>query len=1180
MKQKLLYTLVLLYMSLCSSTVWAERERPAMPTASLESGNTYYLYNVEAGLFLGYDGTSTSVLGINENPLPIEISLLDNGAYNMRVTSITNGYIYSYDDYCHTNSSSYGSNSRYSYWAIAEDEANYLIQRSPLNTSYYNADQYLGWQGGSATSILANRPITDGVHWKLVTADGNGNRFAAAMKLYKALQMADAFVENGWNIDYYVDLYANRATADIEEMTQAAVNLRNGLNMSQGYQAPYWNEYPILWQTSEGAFGNNYDQTWTLPNNSYTSGTYFGRRLYNSEESSLSATVKIDEPSTFIYGLSGSTSNVTVTVYVDGVKTRELLNEQIDTYTTANSNNYTYTRYFEALEAGTHTIKWVFKSTANNSSRNCYIRNAGVMKSPLITVSLLEPGSLGTEVLYNTDHIKNVRRLKVKGKMNSDDWAKIKMMHYLQDLDLSEAEFTEIPEYQFSCAKDTSSLFIHAMKLPEGLEKINREAFYYSFIDHLDFPSTVTTVDRNAFSYSHLQELVLPNNLTDIKSSSSYFVFNNMYWLKKLVCPKNLTTIPYGTFFGNYYCTDVTLPEELTTISEYAFYENMRMTTTFPSKLKAIGERAFYHCQYANFSPLPESLESIGSYAFYNCNRITTLKIPENVSSIGSYAFQSCYYLTDVEIGTKIYNLSTSVFDNCTRLETLRLNSPTVVTYNTNSSQYPVSADHIKDVALIVPNHMVTSYKLDNYWYNFKSIEGFSTAEIQDWTLEGGLILNHDRLEGEPNLFIGGGGSLKINGETPMSFNNLTFWSDRNGFYGRLLSNCTNIDIKGALTVQYYTHTAKEWRFVSLPFDMKVGDITSNNPDAKYAIRYYDGANRAANGRSGSWKDYNTEEVIPAGSGFIFCSNMDRVTWYFKSLDNENKQLCVSNRDIVKTLDVNASENASNRGWNLVGNPWQCYYNDHMLNFTAPITVWNTLNKTYSAYSITDDDYAIRPNEAFFVQCPSAQFNTIGFPVGGRQLTDVIESQNAARPTSVSTRRMLVNVKISNGEAEDRTRVVLNENASMDYEMECDASKMMSMDASVAQIYSLDADDTQYAINERPVGNGVVQLGIYAGADGEYTLSLGRCDAENVVLIDYVTGTEQSLAMGYTFTARAGYDNGRFALRFNASEVTGIETVNNENTIANEPCYNLAGQRVVHSTKGVNIIGGRKVIVK
>ena len=69
------------------------------------------------------------------------------------------------------------------------------------------------------------------------------------------------------------------------------------------------------------------------------------------------------------------------------------------------------------------------------------------------------------------------------------------------------------------------------------------------------------------------------------------------------------------------------------------------------------------------------------------------------------------------------------------------------------------------------------------------------------------------------------------------------------------------------------------------------------------------------------------------------------------------------------------------------------------LRMSPPITVWDysaNYYGNYVAYSIIDDDYAIKPLEAIFVQCPD-EVNSISFPIDGRQLTDVIESQNAAR---------------------------------------------------------------------------------------------------------------------------------------------------------------------------------------
>ena len=153
----------------------------------------------------------------------------------------------------------------------------------------------------------------------------------------------------------------------------------------------------------------------------------------------------MDKDATLRYQVGNYNSNYSsyhyyrgvVDIYIDGALIRTV-------------NNYELDRewfFCDELTVGKHIIQWVFNYTG---TEYVYynIKNVATYATPLITVSLPEAGSLGTEVLNQVNNMSDVRRIKISGKMNSDDFARIDMMTQLFSIDMSETDVTEIPVQQ------------------------------------------------------------------------------------------------------------------------------------------------------------------------------------------------------------------------------------------------------------------------------------------------------------------------------------------------------------------------------------------------------------------------------------------------------------------------------------------------------------------------------------------------------------------------------------------------------------------------------------------------------------------------------------------------------------------------------------------------------------
>ena len=475
-------------------------------------------------------------------------------------------------------------------------------------------------------------------------------------------------------------------------------------------------------------------------------------------------------------------------------------------------------------------------------------------------------------------------------------------------------------------------------------------------------------------------------------------------------------------------------------------------------------------------------------------------------------------------------------------------------------------------VTLYVPEYAMVSYKLDNYWSQFTKVEPNPNTPDKVNLYKKLELTSNARIPNSPDIYLGYGSSLIVNGNNPQAFGNYKQHMDMEDSYtSSLISRC-NAMTSAASTIQYYfdaTSGSGYWHYVCMPFDVKRSDIKMLS-NSGIAVRYYDSESRATNGASGNWKDVPADSVLHMGKGYIFRTSSSGNVEFPATEETHNA--IFRSEAITTPLVQYAAVESANAGWNFVGNPYPCYYDIYYMDFTAPITVWSISNRTYSAYSAADDEFVLMPSQAFFVQKPEL-VDAITFQPAGRQINKTIDHsalamRRAARSKQVQ--RKLVDVALTCADRTDRTRVVVNANASDDFCADNDAVKMMAYEGT-PQIYTIAGTD-QLAVNEGAHRDGSVALGMYLPADDAYTIAVDR-DELGVKLLDYGVEVE----MPYTFSAAEGYMDDRFTLTFEAP-TTGINTVATD-ADADNAIYTIDGRRVNSTAqKGIYIQNHKKIV--
>ena len=751
----------------------------------------------------------------------------------------------------------------------------------------------------------------------------------------------------------------------------------------------------------------------------------------------------------------------------------------------------------------------------------------------------------GLQKAIGEKNLRSVVTLKVKGSINSYDIMvmrnKMDNLHYL---DLADADVKSNTYHYYTgyCTQD-DILGPHTFA---DLDKLIT----------VKLPKSVKYIDQAFNNCSQLRSVEMPENLICIGDTVDW-----TFWEDNVGAFRNCTNLE-GIIFhnceriGRYafnQCTslqEITLPKNLKHVGSYAFSQCSQLKDIIlPSEVETISYHAFEYCNLESIQ-FPPSLKSIESYAFSGCSKLSSINLP-GLTNISENTFNGCSNLTEVKLPSTLERIGNNAFENCSNLN--KVYTYTVLPINIDQNTFT----NFKATTLYVPTQSYDNYYWSTQWGQFKEIKEFDEPYTyiyldNEFTLE-------KRFEGTPDIDIKNNGALTVNGKDNQNAGEVTVKGDGNNSAGTLITD-GNLDAK---KLRFdITVNANQWYFFSFPFDINLADIKT---PGKYVFRKYNGSLRADQG-TGGWVDLASDETtLKQGVGYIFQTAQSgnltlRVTKEkFGKLDANN---------IVKDLSSYPSADEQNASWNFIGNPQISYMDAASLGYDAPITYWN--GNSYEAVRPGDDEFALQPFQAFFVQKP-VDVSNIEFKAEDRiTKSESINKQNNARARrigrGINPERLLINLTLSDGNHTDKTRVVFNDKKSQAYELDCDAAKFAAIN-DAPQFYTIEAKAGNLAINERPMGS--VKLGFAAKKAGNFTISAKRMD-QPMLLQDNQTGATYDLTEGdYQFASNAGTFENRFVL-VPSRGTTGIADI-----------VKKTGINIMPTDAGINLNGvnGKKVTI-
>ncbi len=785
------------------------------------------------------------------------------------------------------------------------------------------------------------------------------------------------------------------------------------------------------------------------------------------------------------------------------------------------------------------------------------------------------------------------------------------------------------------------------VRLPQTLTTIPKNFFAYTAIPNLNLPSTVTSIGSGAYyRCSALKKETLPNTLKSLDSqvfSSSSLeevdwpasatiipaeAFRSCVQLKRVSIPETVDSLGRNVFLYCSAITNVHLPEGIRTL-DGTFNECESLTeVNIPSTVTYLSSHTFSNCKSLTHIDIPDGVTYIGSGCFQKTS-LTEIKLPSKLQNIGGYAFNGTK-LRRVVVPEGCRSIGTRVFYSDS-LKVLDLPSTLVSLYGTilgdNSYFHPdsviframtppyakenVFTNRETQTTLYVPAASLSLYQANNRYNNVENmgtIKGstsvmnvldFMSIDKNSGLQQGKYDVNlidtywagttlEVKNDHHPRMAVEEGAQFHIGTLSMQMIAGDQFWFTDNKWQSFINRGTVTADV-----IDLNWNMAPE-HFFTPSFDVRLSEIVPEYPNTPYGFYRYDSGARAAGNFNGTWVRVGADETLHAGQGYAFrCGKTPLKNdytslhhrWIAENAHSLNSYFLATN-DITLSLQHFNGEFPHNRNWNFIGNPYPAFLDIRGVDFDGPMLVRG--GKIWNAVSALDDEFVLDPMGAIFMQAPDGT-NSISFSAARRQHTvkfnkdAAVNGRMELRRADQNSHRVVYNLMLSHDNEEvARTRFVINPETTTGYDIGHDLPVMSEGDTQTL-LYT-QAKGLAYAINERPLDDGIVRLGLQVAETGTYTLSLSikGNNTDEVWLIDNETGERTLLndqTEGYSFSvAEAGIFNQRFVIALGNADPTGISDVETVQPIISSGIYNLNGQPVSTPQRGIYIKDGKKVI--